>query len=72
METIVAIWRYLSNLEWTEKVQTNCVFCDHDQLRLIYKVRRDTTTSSTYYVHVRKSTYHHVFFFGGLVGYNTC
>ncbi|GAW23047.1 hypothetical protein ANO14919_125950 [Xylariales sp. No.14919] len=28
METIRRVFRYVANLEWTEKVQRTCIFCD--------------------------------------------
>ena len=35
METLKRIWRYLTNLEWTEKRQAVCVFCDRRNLQNI-------------------------------------
>ena len=33
MESIRKILHYLANLEWTEKIQHDCVFCDREKLR---------------------------------------
>ncbi|KAI2641409.1 HIT-like protein [Hypomontagnella submonticulosa] len=30
MEAIKAIFHYLTHLEWTQKVQTDCIFCDRN------------------------------------------
>ena len=33
MESLRKILHYLANLEWTEKKQHDCVFCDRENLR---------------------------------------
>ena len=33
MESLRKILHYLANLEWTEKKQHDCVFCDREKLR---------------------------------------
>ena len=39
MERIRRILHYLANLEWTEKKQHDCIFCDREKLRdVIYEV----------------------------------
>ena len=39
METFRKIFRYLANLEWTEKKQHYCIFCDRENLRsVVYEV----------------------------------
>ncbi|KAG9252734.1 uncharacterized protein F5Z01DRAFT_224310 [Emericellopsis atlantica] len=37
METLFRAWSYLSNLEWTERAQSDCKFCDHSKLKPIYQ-----------------------------------
>ena len=39
MDTICRILRYLANLEWSEKKQDHCIFCDRDRLEsIVYEV----------------------------------
>lgn len=40
METLRKIFRYLANLEWTERKQHDCIFCDRKKLQnTVYEVR---------------------------------
>ena len=40
METLRKIIHYLANLEWTEKKQHYCIFCDRERLKsVVYEVR---------------------------------
>ena len=33
------VYRYLTNLEWTEKIQHTCIFCDRSKLvKIVYEV----------------------------------
>ena len=42
METVRKAIRYLAGLEWTEKRQRRCLFCDREGLRsVVYEVGKD-------------------------------
>lgn len=39
METLRKVFHYLANLEWTERKQHECIFCDREQLQnVVYEV----------------------------------
>jgi biotin synthase-like enzyme len=41
MEFMKQLWNYLTTLEWTERVQENCKFCDQSNFASIaYEVSR--------------------------------
>ncbi|KAK4061372.1 hypothetical protein Trihar35433_9699 [Trichoderma harzianum] len=35
LQTIIKIFRYLANLQWTERFQKECDFCDHTKFERI-------------------------------------
>lgn len=35
--TLRRVWRYLANLQWAEKPQPVCVFCQHKNLRIVFE-----------------------------------
>lgn len=39
MDAARKIFRYLANLEWTEKIQKNCILCDRQNFQnIVYEV----------------------------------
>ena len=48
MESIWKTWIYLTTLEWTERVQHNCKFCDQSNFAsIVYEVRSKRTHKRT-------------------------
>ena len=66
METIIKVWHYLSHLEWTERKQYDCLFCDRRNFKtIVYEVSApdfvwtifaSMSTSRSDYVHTHRMT----------------
>lgn len=50
MDRIKKIWHYLTHLEWTEKKQHNCTFCNRANLKsILYEVSVDRFKPKSYF-----------------------